>query len=162
MTDTTADRLAVLIDIQREFQSQLGHDFHWMSDQARIEYLKTMILAATDELHEALNEMSWKSWAKNQFIHDQKIGGELIDLLHFVFNMFLCVGMDANSIYDRYLAKHEVNRTRQDTGYDGVSTKCTWCKRALDEPGSSGVLTLIYINGDPCCSENCAAECARP
>jgi hypothetical protein len=54
-------------------------------------------------------------------------------MLHFMLNGALLLGLDADEIIRRYDAKHEKNAKRQEEGYDGVSTKCGVCKRALDD-----------------------------
>lgn len=97
------------------------------------EFLEWNIVALTDELHELLGETGWKPWATKRFVNLEAARGESIDALHFLMNIFLVLGMDAEEVRQRYHAKHAKNAARQEAGYDGVSTKCPGCKRALDD-----------------------------
>lgn len=116
-----------------------------MTVEERVQYIKDNVLAAEDELHEAIRETSWKPWAKGTFIREEAYVGELVDLYHFVMNLMLAVvGPDmeiktvdelASVMYTRYLEKRGVNIQRQLDGYDGVSTKCPGCGRAYDDRG---------------------------
>lgn len=130
------DRLTQMMDMQREFQRNLnGYDVDDQSVETRIGNFRESVLALTDELHEALNEMGWKSWATSRHFNTESVQGELIDAWHFMMNLFLHAGMTPEDIYKAYMAKHEINVQRQEDGYDGVSTKCPKCKRALDDKG---------------------------
>ena len=81
-----------------------------------------------------LAEMGWKPWAKSRHINLEAARGEAIDALHFILNIFLALGLDdAEEIILRYNTKHDKNAKRQEEGYDGVTTKCPGCKRALDD-----------------------------
>ncbi|WNO26454.1 deoxyuridine triphosphatase [Microbacterium phage BabyDaisy] len=87
-------------------------------------------------IHEAVeleSETGWKPWAAKSFVNIEAARGEAIDMLHFLLNDFLVLGMDADEVRRRYHAKHAKNVARQEAGYDGVSTKCPGCHRALDD-----------------------------
>jgi len=103
------------------------------------EYVRLNVLAATEELHEAMRCISWKPWAtegrgewrkdlkkrdemgdgalvdaKDQFVE------ELVDVLHFVFNLFNVVkGTTWDEVVSRYLEKASENARRQKEGYRG-------------------------------------------
>lgn len=98
-----------------------------------INFLHWNVTAATDELHELLGEIGWKPWAKSRHINLQAARAEWIDAWHFMMNMALVLGMDAEMIHEMYVTKNAKNLQRQVDGYDGVSTKCPGCKRALDD-----------------------------
>lgn len=98
-----------------------------------IDFITWNVLALEDELHELLAETGWKPWAKSKHINLEAARGEAIDALHFLLNLFLVLGMDADDVLERYLAKRQKNQKRQEADYDGVSTKCPGCKRALDD-----------------------------
>lgn len=107
-----------------------------------IDFIHWNVTAATDELHELLGEIGWKPWAKSRHINWDAARGEWIDAMHFMANLALILGLDdANEIIERYLGKHKKNEQRQEDGYDGVSTKCPGCKRALDD---NAVHCFIY------------------
>lgn len=99
-----------------------------------IDFIHWNVTALTDELHELLGETGWKPWAKSRHINLEAARGEAIDAMHFLANIFLVLGLnDAQDIMRRYHAKHAKNAKRQADGYDGVTTKCKGCHRALDD-----------------------------
>lgn len=99
-----------------------------------IDFIHWNVTALTDELHELLGEVGWKPWAKSKHINLEAARGELIDAMHFMANLALVLGLtDADDIMRRYHLKHAKNAKRQEEGYDGVSTKCPGCNRALDD-----------------------------
>lgn len=130
------DRMQAMFDAQRKLQvNTFGFDsFEDMPTAARVDYFAHMVLAATDELHEALNETSWKSWAKAEYFNDEKVKSELVDVFHFFMNLCIVAGLTPDELFKSYREKREINVQRQKNGYDGVSTKCVQCKRALDDP----------------------------
>jgi hypothetical protein len=93
------------------------------------------------ELSEVLDEVDWKPWTQNprRVIHRNEYVAELVDVLHFWINMILVVSGKmstaeiADEIFTRYALKNRVNALRQTAGYDGRSTKCGGCGRALDD-----------------------------
>ena len=101
---------------------------------AGIQFYKDMHVALVDELHEALAEIGWKPWASSMHFNQDAVRGELVDAFHFFMNLCLVSGVSAQDLIDGYIAKSAQNIKRQADGYDGVSTKCTRCKRALDDP----------------------------
>lgn len=129
------DRLAIMLNMQSELQEKsFGTRVEDLEGWARIQFFKEMKLALQDELHEALDEMGWKIWASSKHWNEEAVKGELIDAWHFFMNLLIVSGMDAEEVFERYMKKHDVNVSRQKEGYDGVSTKCLGCKRALDDP----------------------------
>jgi dimeric dUTPase (all-alpha-NTP-PPase superfamily) len=124
------------LTLQRE---SFGVDPESLTDEQRDEFIRWNALALMDELSEALDEVNWKPWASAHGFKDRDaFVKELVDLLHFLTNLFLAAGADADEVIDRYFAKAAVNAKRQAEGYDGISTKCEHCGRALDEPGRNG------------------------
>lgn len=71
----------------------------------------------------------WKPWkadhvAKQEtYIKDMsgkdqlEIKFEMIDILHFILNMFIALGMDAEEVFKLYFLKNAENFARQDNGY---------------------------------------------
>lgn len=110
-------------------------DLAAMDDLTRIRHIKENILACTDELHEALNEIGWKQWATSRHINEDALKKELIDAAHFLINLMLHAGMTADEFFEMYIVKNKRNFERQAEGYDGVSSKCPHCARALDDVG---------------------------
>ncbi|UGO49658.1 dCTPase [Klebsiella phage vB_KaeM_Merci] len=104
----------------------------WMREQ------KDCIDDEFRELLTSLGEMSrgekdasavWKKWkaryteAQEKRISDMsdkdqlEIKFEMIDILHFVLNMFAGLGMDAEEIFKLYYLKNAENFERQNNGY---------------------------------------------
>lgn len=111
-----------------------GKDPLALEGEDRIEWIRWNVLAATDELHEMLNETGWKPWATSRHVNEKAAGGELVDVLHFVANLLLAVGWEDGTLEDAYVAKMQKNRDRMASGtYDGLTGKCKVCKRALDD-----------------------------
>lgn len=115
--------------LQEEFY---GHKFEDFTHQELVEWIRINVLAAEDELHEALGEVSWKPWASAQFFNREAYLGEIVDVLHFIGNLVAGAGITDEELNTAYLEKMERNRQRQREGYTGVA-KCVKCKRAVDD-----------------------------
>lgn len=103
------------------------------------------VLAATDELHEFLNEVPWKPWSSGMQINRDAAIGELVDCMHFIANLLATLSCTGEELTHRYQLKQVKNAQRQTEGYDGLN-KCQKCKRALDDVNTS------------CTKEHCAYE----
>lgn len=126
--------LQTILDHQRQLQTRsFGTDPCMLEGDQRAQYIRDMTLALIDELSEALNETGWKPWATSRHVNRDAYIGELVDAVHFLANLFLVVEATEQEILAAYLAKAEKNRLRQLAGYDGVSSKCSRCGRALDD-----------------------------
>lgn len=129
---TPADMLAEIWVTQAQLQARLGYSMGEMTIDERCQYIKDMVLACTDELHEALQEVSWKPWTHGgKTMNRDAYVKELIDAFHFLMNLFLVAGATPQEIHSKYLAKNKVNHQRQDDGYDGKE-KCSYCHRELE------------------------------
>lgn len=126
--------IAEMLELQRELQiNSYGKDPATLEGDERMDFIRWNVLALEDELHEALAETGWKPWAKSQHVNEQAFAGEMVDAWHFFMNLMLAAHMSAETLEEGYLAKRLKNAARQRAGYDGVSTKCQLCKRALDD-----------------------------
>jgi len=112
----------------------------WYVEQLRGS-INVNVTAATAELGEFLQELGpiWKQWADlpdrlDQDARDRAVG-ELVDVVHFIANVAIALGVTDDEWETRYAAKQEKNRQRQAAGYDGISSKCPGCKRDLSEAG---------------------------
>lgn len=144
------DRLARMLAAQKDLQVRVyGHNFKEMTLQERVDFIKENVLALTDELHELLAETSWKPWAKSEFLNTDKVVSELTDAWHFMMNIMIATmpwlspGDMAEVLTKSYEQKRAVNVQRQEDGYDGQSTKCPECKRALDDTSA------VKVQGEP-------------
>lgn len=137
----TTDKLEHLIRMQLNLQREFGFNFDTMPHDEQIAYIRDHHQAVIMEMSEVLNEVDWKPWTVNpqRIIHRDEYVAELVDVLHFWINMILVVSGKmttteiADEIFTRYALKNRVNTHRQLDGYDGRSTKCAGCGRALDD-----------------------------
>lgn len=121
---TYDDRLSDLLMLQRRLQEDCYHtDFAGMDNEKRIAFIRQNVLALEDELHEALREVGWKSWARTKYVHETRLQEELIDALHFMLSLLLAANMNADDVYRHYLTKNMINRRRQQEGYSGEKTR---------------------------------------
>lgn len=122
------------LNLQNQLQRDAyGIAYESMNTDEKIAAIKDMVLALTDELHEALAEVGWKPWATSRHIHTEALQGELIDAYHFLMNLMLIAGMTDEDVDRMYREKNRRNLERQQAGYDGVTGKCPGCGRALDD-----------------------------
>lgn len=123
-----------MMNYQNHMQKEsFGIDIKNLEGEERALFIKDMSLALMDEIHEALAEVGWKPWATSRHVNEEAFKGELIDAWHFLMNLFIVAGMDADEIQRRYHKKRQQNQQRQTDGYDGVDGKCPACHRALDD-----------------------------
>jgi hypothetical protein len=155
------------LDEQYAYQAQtFGINYAAMADDPEelTSYVVMNLTAAQLEVAEAFQEVPWKPWAtvdKGEVwaANRDRFVGEVVDVLFFLANALTAVGVTDQELAERYAAKMAVNRERQATDYDGKSTKCAQCTRALDEPG---VTPLLNVDGKPTfCGEVCRVECER-
>lgn len=139
------DKLNQIIEMQQDYQRQLGHDFEKMTLCKRIAYILEMSYALEDEVHESTKEVGWKSWARSKHINEEAYRSELIDCFFFLLNLMLAARMTPLDIFRGYKAKLAKNLARIRDRYDGKSTKCPVCKREYTDAGvecSPGVHVL--------------------
>jgi hypothetical protein len=115
--------------------------------QTAMEYLTYNVLALQVELGEMLNETGWKPWSTSNHVNAEALG-EWIDAWHFMMNiLWVIAGQSvhgdahvlATIVHEEYAKKREINLERQRQGYDGVSSKCTRCKRDFAETSCTTV-----------------------
>ena len=81
------------------------------------EFITTMSIALIDEVMEALRETPWKPWKKQQEFNQEAFKEELVDAWHFLINLSLASGMDAEELYTRFIKKNAINHQRQSEKY---------------------------------------------
>jgi dimeric dUTPase (all-alpha-NTP-PPase superfamily) len=134
-----SDWLAQIFEMQAELQQKIrdkqgAPPIDEQSITERIESIKGNVLALEHELHELLDETKWKDWTVGEpFINRDQAVKESVDVLCFFLNILLHLAVTPSELFERYLAKNIVNNQRQDDDYDGVSTKCPGCGRALED-----------------------------
>jgi NTP pyrophosphatase (non-canonical NTP hydrolase) len=83
------------------------------NDEAVSEYIRDVVLCATDELHEVLGEVNWKPWKDKRGIKDHdKYREEMADVLHFILDLYLAAGLTGKDIVNDYLSKNAENLRR--------------------------------------------------
>jgi hypothetical protein len=104
-----------------------------------VDFLMVTEHAIVDELHEMMDAVggiedgegnaAWKPWkGAHEEIRKRKLSDlspgdlkelkmEWIDVMHFVFNAGLAIGVTPNEFYNYYLSKNEENWDRQKRGY---------------------------------------------
>lgn len=96
-----------------------GTDVPNMSKGELMEYIRLNVLAATDELHEVLAETGWKPWKKQGFgeIDFDNALSELVDVMHFIGNLFIAIDADGYDLSEAYNDKAAINKQRVSEGY---------------------------------------------
>jgi dimeric dUTPase (all-alpha-NTP-PPase superfamily) len=109
--------LKEMLECQRRLQSEcFGVDPCALTDdRAKGDFVQKNVLMLEDELHELLREVSWKWWATDSFFYEEKFKEEVVDCLHFLLNLILVSGLDADNLLMMYRAKNEINRKRQES-----------------------------------------------
>lgn len=116
------DRLEQMLEDQWELQAKaFGHHFDIMNPDQRKSFIKDMVLSATHELHEALDETAWKSWRGGNHIFLDQFLNELVDAQLLLFNLFLATGLNPDEVSaelaKRVALKQKLNVQRQESGY---------------------------------------------
>ena len=103
-------------------------DFLMVNNHAIIDELHEM-MDAVGGIEDGVGNAAWKPWkSKNPEIRKQKLSDltpgdlkelkmEFIDVMHFVFNAGLAVGVTPKEFYNYYLSKNEENWNRQENNY---------------------------------------------
>lgn len=144
---TGKDRLDAMFEIQARAQEEvMGQTLNGskLSTTGRVDWFVANKNALIAELFEAQDETSWKWWAKSDYFNEEAVQKEIIDAWHFFLNLMNIANLTPDKLYEMYIAKRAINDQRQAEGYDGVSTKCGRCKRALDDPTSK---CIRYTDG---------------
>ena len=133
--------LGALMNLQKTLQEDVfGHNFEKMRERlgdvcSFIDWNESALQDEIREMYEALGGVDthgsaiWKPWkSKHKEAQEKRFDDlsdsekkelrmELIDGLHFWFNMMLVCGMDAKMVYEYYVAKNLENIRRQETNY---------------------------------------------
>lgn len=119
MKDMLKDMFSKQLSFQKRFKKDMVFTDH--VDMQR--YISMNLLACYAELAEIQQETMWKNplvsygWKNSQKFNMKAYKEEIIDLWHFVMNLWLASGCTAEMFYKSYLKKVEENERRQDTDY---------------------------------------------
>lgn len=118
------DRLTHMFTKQHELQERLGTiQKIKISPKMQQCFIDKMILAVHEEASEILRETSSKhksmpfGWKENNTFNTLEYKKEVIDLWHFVMNLWLAVDGTPDDFYQLYLLKNQTNHCRQDENY---------------------------------------------
>ncbi len=106
------DRLEEIFMWQERFNERIRRDRQL--DFAKAEWIQKEAMALLVELAEVMEEARYKWWKNFKPIEPAKLQEELVDVLHFFISMCIDAGMDAESLYQGYLAKNRENFRRQE------------------------------------------------
>jgi len=87
--------------------------------KAQVLALRDNLLAAIVELAgEVPREFAWKPWAHDEpWVNHEHMLSEIVDVMHFLGNMLLTLGVTDDEFWEAYRRKQEINRDRQTKGY---------------------------------------------
>ena len=103
-------------------------DFLLLTEHAIIDELHEMI-DAVGGIKDGVGNAAWKPWkSANKETRTKKLSDlspgdmkelkmEWIDVMHFVFNAGLAIGVTPNEFYNYYISKNEENWNREKRGY---------------------------------------------
>lgn len=77
------------------------------------EWQQRLTLAMLSELAELIDGVNFKWWKNRKPVDTEYVKEEIVDILHFFVTMSLHAGMDANELFERYIAKNQENFDRQ-------------------------------------------------
>jgi dimeric dUTPase (all-alpha-NTP-PPase superfamily) len=111
------------LELQKKLQDRLG-TLDFSKDIDKTNFIRAHAQYLDQELHEMLRELpffkSWKQydWSPTETKERLKNAQEeFIDAFHFMLNIALALGLDAEAIYRIYCYKNNVNHERQDNNY---------------------------------------------
>lgn len=121
------DRLETIFSWQDQFNQMVRKERQLDFDQNT--WIHKMGLALMVELGEVMEEARYKWWKNAEPIDVAKLHEELVDVFHFFVSMCLDAGLDAEGLYQGYLAKNRENFNRQ----NGRSSKAGYAPHKIPE-----------------------------
>src|SRR5215831_8715238 len=108
------DVLETIYKLQKELAMITSSPKYPQAKEERISLLATAITHEAIELQRLTN---WKWWKKPVKFDDSQAREEIIDLLHFLVQVSIELGMTPKEILDEYMRKNRINKERQEKGY---------------------------------------------
>lgn len=121
------DRLQTMFTWQEKFNRMVRDERELDWDQST--WIQKMGLALMVELGEVMEEARYKWWKNPDPIDAEKLHEELVDVFHFFISLCLDAGLDAEGLYQGYLAKNRENFDRQ----AGLSDRAGYAPREISE-----------------------------
>ena len=139
-SDPLGDRLARLFELQKGLTDLLAskskgplgdrksvNDFSYPFDQSQVwtkewyRALKEMTLGLMMECSEMMDWLPWKHWKLGEDLNvaevRKEVAIETIDILHFLINMWVMLGLNWDDVVALYEVKNAENRRRAEGGY---------------------------------------------
>jgi dimeric dUTPase (all-alpha-NTP-PPase superfamily) len=118
------NQLKKIFEKQRKLQIELGIYKRIQNPKLKQQYINQMILAIHEEATEIMRETPYKNpsfvpfgWKKTQIGDNNLCKDEIVDLMHFLVNISIAVGMNYNEFFERYINKNKKNLKRKQNGY---------------------------------------------
>ncbi len=106
------DKLETIFAMQKSLNDDIVR-LRSLEGIADEEWIRKNVLAMVSELGELLDEVNFKWWKNEKPVDGKAVREELVDILHFFISMCLKAGMDADALFDGYVAKNQENFDRQ-------------------------------------------------
>ena len=114
MDSSSRDSLEEIFEMQRNFTASVENGGYPDGMEARVSVLCTAIIQEAVELQGTTN---WKWWKTSVAFDVAHASEELIDILHFVVQTAIEMGLEPRDILAEYRRKNEINKERQRNGY---------------------------------------------
>ena len=111
MEHEAKDKLDIIFALQKSLDTDIQE--RRSLDFTMEQWLQKDVLAMISELAELLDEVNFKWWKNAKPIDEASLHGELVDILHFFISMCIRAGMDADKLFEVYIAKNRENFDRQ-------------------------------------------------
>lgn len=106
------DKLDIIFGLQKALDDDITRR-HGLEHVSPEEWIQKDVLAIVAELGELLHEVNFKWWKNPKPVDRDALHVEMIDVLHFFVSMCLRAGLDAEALFDLYIAKNKENFDRQ-------------------------------------------------
>lgn len=116
-TMTNKDSLIQMFNKQKEFQKLLTGIELPKVNYTQLNYTMTALIAELGEVLQA--DKNWKNWKRTKDLNVDRdaLLDEVVDVFHFVINMALYLGYDAQDVIKKFDEKNAVNFERQNNNY---------------------------------------------
>ena len=101
----------------QESQALIQKNYMSHTPSCNLDYMKDQLLSLIMEATEAMDELPWKRWKKNQSFNRSEFIGELVDVQLFLFNLVNEVGVAHDQFITLCRTKQMHNIHRQTNGY---------------------------------------------
>ena len=108
------DKLDYIFQMQKDLEKYVTTSRYPKKLEDKISSLSVAIIHEAVELQRLTN---WKWWKKPVDFDLTLAKEELIDILHFVIQVSIELGMSPSQILEEFSKKHSINKQRQKTNY---------------------------------------------